>query len=249
MDHDKITAALGGVENYGKGITPNPFAPLQKEWTRRKEFTRERALITAKIESVFEPRFLTPPETSECIEAIVTMTDSRQILECGTHIGFTSLHILRAIVGKEGAKLVSIDARPAHDKEFFARPGIAPHWEFIGEWTPKAFEQLRGRIFDLCFIDSDHSVEHTSKEVAALWPLTREGSIFVFHDLPFWASPTDRRKPAVRQWVEDRVALKSLNGWIFPNCEQLDCLDAWGSSYPPQCNPHLGLFVRGAELK
>lgn len=249
MDHDAITAALGGSERYGIGITPNPFAPLQKEWSRRKQFVKERALITAKIESVFEPRFITPPETSECIEVMVTMTDSRQILECGTHVGFTALHILRAIVGKEGAKLVSIDARPAHDKEFFALPEISKHWEFISGWTPDAFVSLNGRVFDLVFVDSAHDVEHTGKEVTALWPLTKEGSIFVFHDLPFWASPTDRRKPAVRQWVEDRAALKSLNGWIFPNCEQLDCLDAWGPDYPKNCNPHLGLFVRGAELK
>lgn len=36
MDHDAITSAMGGVANYGKGITPNPFAPQQKEWARRK---------------------------------------------------------------------------------------------------------------------------------------------------------------------------------------------------------------------
>lgn len=249
MDHDAITAALGGVENYGKGITPNPFITQQKEWTRRMLFSRERALLTAKLESMFEPRFITPPETSECIEAIVTMTDSRQILEVGMHIGFTALHILRAIVGKTGAKLTSIDARPSHDKEFFGSKEISPWFEFIDGWTPDAFTPLKGRVFDLVFVDSDHSVEHTSKEVAALWTLTKPGAIFLFHDVPEWQTPDNRVEPPVRKWLWDRVALGSFRGGILPNCEQLDCLDVWGPNYPKQCNPHLGVFVRGAELK
>lgn len=249
MDHDVITAALGGAEQYGKGITPNPFAPQQKEWVRRRDTATTRDALTKKIVSMFEPRFITPPETSECIEAIVTMTDSRQILEVGMHIGFTALHILRAIVGKEGAKLTSIDARPSHDKQFFESWEIAPWFEFIAGWTPDAFKPLKGRIFDLVFVDSDHSIEHTSKEVEVLWTLTKPGAIFLFHDVPEWQTPDNRVEPPVRKWLWDRVALGSFRGGILPNCEQLDCLDAWGAGYPKQCNPHLGVFVRGTELK
>lgn len=249
MDHDAITAAMGGAENYGKGVTPNPFAPRQKEWARRKEHAKTRAVLTAKIESIFEPRFITPPETSECIESIVTMSDSRQILEVGMHTGFTALHILRAIIGKPGAKLTSIDSRPAHDREFFTSKAIGPWFEFIDGWTPGAFAPLKGRIFDLVFVDSDHSIEHTSKEVEVLWTLTKPGAIFLFHDVPEWQTPDNPTEPPVRKWLWDRVRLGSFRGGILPNCEQLDCLDVWGAGYPKQCNPHLGVFVRGAELK
>lgn len=246
MDHDAITAALGGVERYGKGITPNPFAPLQKEWTRRKEFTRERALITAKIESVFEPRFLTPPETSECIEAIVTMTDSRQILEVGMHIGFTALHILRAIIGKEGAKLAAIDARPAHHREFFEQPTIAPWFEFYEGWTPGVFERLHGRMFSLVFIDSDHSLDHSEKELAALESITQPGTIYLFHDCPKRQTPShpENEEGPIYRWLHEKVSSGYFRGTVLPTCEQLDCLDAWGPNYPQACNPSLGVFIR-----
>lgn len=244
MDHDKVTAAMGGKDNYGKGMTPNPFSNQQKEWERRKQHARIRRFITDKIESIFEPRFITPPETSELIEAIVTASDARKVLEIGTHTGFTSLHILRAIYGKLGAILVSIDARPAHDAEFFARPEIATHWEFISGWTPDAFAPLMGRIFDLVFVDSDHSVEHTQKELGALWPLTRKGTIFLFHDVPEWQTPDNRKAPPVRDYLFSKVTDGTFQGGIIQTCEQLDCLDAWGAGYPPQCNPHLGMFIR-----
>lgn len=249
MNHEEITAIMSAQGGYGKGITPNPYAEQQKEWQRRKKMADVRDILTKKIESLFEIRFITPPETSECIESIVTMTDSRSILEVGMHIGFTSLHILRAIVGKSGAKLTSIDARPAHDREFFQSREIGPWFNFIDGWTPGAFAPLKGQTFDLVFVDSDHSIEHTSKEIEALWKLTKPGAIFLFHDVPEWQTPDNHAEQAVRKWLWDRVALGTFRGGILPTCEQLDCLDVWGAGYPKQCNPHLGIFVRGNELK
>lgn len=242
--NEAVTKAMGGHENYGKGVTPNPFAHRQSEWERRKTYAGMRQKLSDKIISLFEPRFITPPETSECIEALVTMTDSRQILEVGMHTGFTALNILRAIVGKPSAKLVSIDARPAHDREWFSSPEISPWFEFIEGWTPQILDTLKGRIFDLVFVDSDHSVEHTQKELAALWPITRQGTLFLFHDLPEWRVPDDHNPPPVRTWLETKVKEGIFKGLILPTCEQLDCLEMWGEGYPPQCNPHLGVFIR-----
>lgn len=242
MDHDKITAAMGGKANYGKGMTPNPFSNQQKEWERRKQHRATRQIITDKIASLFEPRYITPPETSELIEAIVTASDARKVLELGTHTGFTSLHILRAIYGKLGAVLVSVEARPTHDKEFWAQfDGIL---KFAEGWTPEILSVLHGTIFDLVFVDSDHSVEHTTKELGALWPLTRKGTIFLFHDVPEWQTPDNPKPPPVRDYLFSKVTDGTFQGGIIPTCEQLDCLDAWGSGYPPQCNPHLGMFIR-----
>lgn len=246
MDHDKITAMMGGIENAskGKGIMPNPFFSQQNEWSRRMRCAGTRQLLTNKIESMFEPRFITPPETSELIEAIVTASDSRKVLELGTYSGFTSLHILRAIYGKSGALLVSIDARPAHDREFWDHAEIKNTIKFVEGWTPQILDTLHGTIFDLVFVDSDHSVEHTSKELGGLWPITRQGTIFLFHDVPEWQSPTAQRPPPVRDYLFAKVADGTLQGGIVPTCEQLDCLDAWGPGYPSKCNPHLGIFVR-----
>jgi predicted O-methyltransferase YrrM len=244
MDHAKITAMIGGAENYGKGILPNPFAPEQKEWDRRKKQASVRQLISNKIEALFEPRFITPPETSELIEAIVTASDSRQVLELGTCTGFTTLHILRALVGKPGACITSVDSRPAHDKDFWALPEFAGVLKFVEGWTPQILDTLHGTIFDLVFIDSDHSVTHTVKELGALMPITRKGSIFLFHDVPEWETPDKHSPPPVRDYLFAKVRDGTFDGSIVQTCEQLDCLDAWGPGYAPQCNPHLGIFIR-----
>lgn len=246
MDHDAITKVVtaNGTIPYGVGITPNPYAAQQAEWVRRIQTAALQKHITEKIESLFEIRFITPPETSEFIEALVTMSESRQILEVGTHTGFTALHILRAIVGKPGAMLVSIDCRPAHDAAFFTSPEIAPYFRHIPEWTPGCLEKLAGQIFDLVFVDSDHSVEHTEKEMLALREITRPGSIFLFHDVPEWQTPDHRVPMPIVGWLDKMVKSGFFKGLILPTAEQLDCADIWGPGYPKQCNPHLGVFIR-----
>lgn len=246
MNHDKITNVITANRTvpYGVGITPNPYSEGQTEWVRRHRAAAVRKQITDKIVSLFEPRFITPPETSECIEAIVTMTDSRKILELGTCTGFSALHILRAIVGKSGAKLTCVECRPAHDKTFFATPEIAEYFEFIEESTPQGLDKLKGRIYDLVFIDSDHSVGHCEKEMAALWPITKPGTILLFHDCPEFQDPRAEKRAVIWTWLHEKVAQGVIRGTCLPSCEQLDCADVWGAGYPIHCSPGLGIFVR-----
>jgi predicted O-methyltransferase YrrM len=244
--HEEITAIMTSQGKYGTGVTPNPYASKVAEWERRKEFAIERALISAKIESLFEPRFITPPETSECIESLITMTDSRKILEIGTCTGFTTLHMLRAIIGKDGGHVTSIDSRPAHDEAWFSRPSLKPWFRFIQGWTPEILDKCSGTIFDLVFIDSDHSEAHCQKELAALIPITQPGTIFLFHDCPkrdLPSSPPDSEGTIFR-WLHSKIDAGYFRGTVLPTAEQLDCLMEWGPGYDKNCNPGLGVFVR-----
>lgn len=246
MDHEAITRVVtkNHTVEYGKGILPNPFSHLCDEWQRRHEQSEIRKAITQKIESLYEPRFITPPETSECIEAIVTMTDSRRILELGTCTGFSALHILRAIIGKPNAKLTCVECRPAHDREFFNSPFLKEYFEFIEESTPQALDRLHGQIFDLVFVDSDHSVAHCEKEFNALLPITRQGTIFLFHDCPEKQTPDATETGVVWRWLNEKVAQRALRGTAFPSCRQADCAAIWGPDYPKECSPGLGIFIR-----
>ncbi len=240
--HLEIEKQMGGREHYGKGVWPNPFLPKSAEWMRRRALSPEIEKITLKIAMLFEPRFITVPEISETIAAIITMTDARRILEVGTHVGYTTLHILRAIIGKEGAKVFSVDPRPAFDAEFFA--SFAPWCEMVNGWSPQAFDSMKGEVFDAVFVDSDHSLEHTQLEWAALQSITRKGTIFFFHDLPEWTTPGNPNPPPVRVWIESLVADGTIRGLCLPSCEQLDCREEFGVGYPPQVNPGLGIFIR-----
>lgn len=61
VEHAKITAIItdNGKIPYGVGIVPNPYVPYQKEWQRRHEHKAILATIHEKIQSLFEPRFIT----------------------------------------------------------------------------------------------------------------------------------------------------------------------------------------------
>lgn len=242
--HERVTASIGGAEQYGKGIWPNPWIGHVPELQRRHEQQELRDLLTRKILMLTEPRFITGGETSEVMESLVTMISAKQILELGMHTGRTSLHLLRAIVGIAGAKLVSIDARPTHDKDFFAIPAIAKHFEFISGWTPQCLDQLAGRVFDFVFVDSDHSVEHTQKELGALMRITRVGSMIAFHDCPEWQTPSNRVPPPVRTYLTELIRSGEFSGMMLPSPKQLDCVEEWGEHYPVQCSPGLAVLIR-----
>lgn len=239
-----VTASIGGAENYGVGISPNPWAEKMDCYARRIKTAGIREAISDKIVMLAEPRFITATETSELMEALITMIGATQILELGCHTGRSTLHFLRAIVGIDGARVVSIDARPTHDREFFAKPGIAPHFEFIEGWTPEALEQLRGRQFGFVFVDSDHSVLHTQKELEALKAITRIGTMVCLHDVPEWQTPSNRVPPPVRLYLQSLIASGEFSGMMLSSPQQLDCLEEYGASYPPQCNPGLAVLIR-----
>lgn len=242
--HTAVTASIGGSENYGRGIWPNPWVPKQAEWARRAEWSSYLNAITRKIQMLFEPRFITFPETCELMEALITMIDARQILELGTCTGFGTLHMLRAIIGKKGAKVTSIDARPAWDKDFFATPPISDFVELIQGWTPDALSQLRGRIFNFVFVDSDHSIEHSQKELHAILSLTQKGSMICFHDVPEWRTPGVQQPPPIRPWLEGMIASGLFSGMLLPSPNQLDCEEEYGPGYDRRCNPGLAVLIR-----
>lgn len=233
-----------GLPNEALGAFPNPFARFCTEWERRKLYKDELQLITDKIESLFEPRFITPPETSELIEKLITSSNAHRILEVGMYSGFGTLHMLRAIYGKPNALVTSVDCRPALDRTFFSQPAIAKHFRFVQGWTPGALAQFKGENFDLVFVDSDHTLEHNEAERKALMEITQPGSIWLFHDLPLWQRPDSREETEVRKWINGLVASGFMKGLVFPTPEQLDCVRMWGAGYPRECNPHLGIFQR-----
>lgn len=242
--HNEVTASIGGAENYGKGIWPNPWVEKQSEWARREAKTLTRADLSVKIKMIFEPRFITGVETCELMESLITMIGAKQILELGTCTGFGTLHFLRAIVGIPGARVVTIDARPAWDKEYFHHEALKPWVEMMEGWTPDALKQLAGRQFDFVFVDSDHSVEHTQKELEALKPITHPGTMICFHDVPEWKTPSQRVAPPVREYLQSLIQSRAFSGMILPSPSQLDCEEEYGKGYDNRCNPGLAVLIR-----
>lgn len=246
MNHEEITnyVTANRTKPYGVGVTPNKYADSELEFARRRANAKLIEELNEKIYMIHEPRFITPPPTSEFLAAIATLIDARNILELGSLTGYTTLHFIKSIVGKAGAKVVSVDCNPEYDREFFNRPHIKEWVRFIHGWTPGVLDQLKGSMFDLVFIDTDHSIEHTQKELDALQSITRPGTVLAFHDVPEWQTPQNRTPPPIRTWLLEQCDAGKMRGFVLPSCEQQDCLMTFGAGYPKEVNPGIGVFVR-----
>lgn len=238
VDHEIIHGIVTSQGAYGKGVFPNPLACQEKEWKRRENHAEVLQRIGQKIISLYEPRFVTPVSTAEAIAALVTLTDSRRILELGCLTGFTTYHILRAIYGKPGAAIVAVDRNPCHDADFFQE--YYPMLVHIAGSTPECLDHLNDD-FDFVFIDSDHSLEHTKKEVNALMRITHPGSVLVFHDVPAWQTPDNPSPHPTRDYL---LHEPRLCGLCLHSGEQADCLATFGDGYDHRLNPGLGIFLR-----
>lgn len=220
----------------------NENLKLITSYSRKKEFADVFAKIQDKIENLFDWRYVTYPEEAELIEAVIRNSDARNILELGMFTGFATLHMIRAVY--PAGKVVSIGVHVEHAADWFGQADIARCFEFIQGRTPEILSQLAGRIFDLVFIDSDHSPEHCEKEVAGLMPLTRKDTIFMFHDLPRIQHPAATEDCAIRKWANSLVSRGQFNGVILPSVYRIDCARAFGENYNRDLNPHMGIFIR-----
>lgn len=199
--------------------------------------------IAAKIQEVLIWKFIAYPAEAEFIEALIRLTESKNVLEVGMYTGFTTLHMIRAVW--PSGKVTAIECNPVHDFAFFECSEIKQCFEFVKGRTPEILTQLHGRIFDLVFVDSDHSPEHTEQERLALWKITKPGSIFVFHDLPEIQSMTDSGLCPIRRYINQCVQRGLFLGCVIPSGFRVDnALKFRSIDYSPKLNPHLGLFIR-----
>jgi predicted O-methyltransferase YrrM len=214
---------------------------ISEHYLRKVRHAETFALIQQKIESLVKTDFIAYPQEAECIEALVQLTESKQVLELGTHTGFTTLHLIRAIYGN--GMVTSIDILPQHDSEWFNR-NVSKHFRFVHGETPGILKELTGMVFDFVFIDTVHSPEHTELEVNALMPLTRKGSMFVFHDVPRIQRPSDKDDCPIRKYIKRLMTSDGWIGMILPSPYRLDCARTFGANYDRDLNPHLAVLLR-----
>jgi len=242
--HESVTASLGGKERVGKGIYPNPWPDKMHEYVRRRANGSTIFLIGERILDLTEPRYITTTETSELMEKLITMIGAKRILELGMYTGRSTLHFLRAIVGIEGARVTSIDARPVHDREFFSSEGIAKHFRFIDGWTVDVLKTLHGEQFDFVFVDSAHDIESTRNEVESLKHVIHVGTVVCFHDVPEWQTPDNHSESTVRSYLNGLITSGQYSGLMLPSPNQLDCEEQYGVGYDSRCNPGLAILVK-----
>lgn len=223
----------------------NPFLPSVVAYQRRREHAVLFQDIQTQIEKLFYPQFISYPEDAEFIEALIRLTMSKRILEVGVYTGYTTLHMIRA-VWPDGC-VIGIDNQKVFPS-LFDRPDIRNVFAFMHGDTLVELQRLAGYRhdpFDLVYVDSDHSLEHTEKERQLLWNVTRPGSIFVFHDCPPQHRPTDLPESGqLYTYLHGLVRQGLFRGLVLPSADRLDMQEMLGANYDRRCLPHLGVFIR-----
>lgn len=207
----------------------NPFHHEFQSYTRRQQHKAVFDAIQGQIEKMTYPMFISYPEDAEFIEAVVQITMAKRILELGMYTGFTTLHMIRGVY--PDGMVVAVDNQKVFPS-FFNRPDIQQCFRFIHDDTTR-LQPLHGEApFDLVYIDSSHTMEHTENERLAAWPLTRKGTVFMYHD----CGPSGPLNAYLYRLVNDGV----YKGLILPSAHRMDL----GPGYVRDQLPHMGLFIR-----
>ena len=94
------------------------------------------------------------PDTGELLETLAAATGARRIVEVGTAIGVSTLHLARGL--REGGAVVSFEIDPArHEaaRDYLERAGLSDRVDLRLEDARSGLARLDGP-FDLAFIDA-----------------------------------------------------------------------------------------------
>lgn len=201
-----------------------------------------------EIRDRFQSTMVSYPGDAQTIESIINLIQAREVLEIGMFTGFTTLHMLRAVWGR--GRVTSVD-RELHadggmgdENSLFKKEFIQPHFRFVHGETPDILESFAGESFDLVYVDSDHSLSVTESERLAIWPATRTGTVFVYHDCMKRENQDSPELGKVYRHLMGLVQSGVFDGVILPSQDRLDVQRQMGEQYDRDFLPHLGIFIR-----
>jgi predicted O-methyltransferase YrrM len=163
------------------------------------------------------------PETGALLALLVRLSGARSVVEVGTAIGVSTLHLARAV--GEGGEVVSFEVDPgrhAAARDYLDRAGVADRVDLRLEDAAVGLAAFR-RPFDLAFIDGlkgDYP-RHLELAVALLAPggvlavdnVLLSGSVATGHGVGHWSDDDVR---TMRAFNADLVGSPSLTAVILP---------------------------------
>src|ERR671937_756445 len=120
-----------------------------------RELRPERSPVMQEMEDLAERERIPIVhwETGRLLATLVRALDPAQVLEVGTAIGYSTLHMAEAL---GGGRIVTIERDPERvrqARDFLRRGGVADRVEIVEADALDAIEGLEGP-FDLIFIDA-----------------------------------------------------------------------------------------------
>ena len=141
-------------------------------------------------------------ETGRLLATLVAALQPKLVLEVGTAIGYSTLHMAGAL---RGGRIVTIErdaGRAAQARDFLARGGVAERVEILEADAREAIESLEGP-FDLLFLDATKDEVFDYLEAAE--PKLSERALLVVDNL-LMSGEVALREDADTRWRPEALA-------------------------------------------
>lgn len=125
-------------------------------------------------------------ETLEMWNGLLKCIKPRTVVETGVYFGLSTCYIAAALrdTKVEGAKIYSID--PWDLDHYWRGSDLEQYIEFMQMTTQEAAPKISHLEIDVLCIDSIHTYDQSSWELATLEPQVREGGYIIMHDSLFF---------------------------------------------------------------
>ncbi|MEW6776145.1 MAG: O-methyltransferase [Bdellovibrionota bacterium] len=151
-------------------------------------------------------------DVGEFLYLLIASARPKRIVECGTAIGMSTLHMARALSGHRiSGKIDTLDVseeRHRRAKNYLGRAGVA---RYVSFHTQPAVDYLRRdkKSVDLLFLDA---VKEEYKDYVRLaLPRMKRGSLIVVDNVLWHGFVPGARKPKGKFWTKSTKALRAFN--------------------------------------
>jgi caffeoyl-CoA O-methyltransferase len=195
----------------------------------------ERSPLMQEMEAVGERDDvpIVPWETGRFLATLIRALDPLAVLEVGTAIGYSTLHIAEAL-GR--GRIVTIERDPdraAQARDFLERGGVADKVEIVEADALDAIKSLEGP-FDVLFLDA--TKWESTDYVALANPLLTERAVLLVDNLLMSGEVALPADAETRWRTESLEAARAFNAWLLES-------DEWLGSVVP-LGDGLGFAVR-----
>lgn len=126
------------------------------------------------------------PWIGEVVCALLKASDQRNVLECGSFVGATTLRLGQTLADMGGGTLVAceIDATRAletHTKLLTVPASV--EWRVVQQDILVYLGTVPNESLGLVWLDDDHEKAHVAQELEALFPKMVRGGLILGHDV------------------------------------------------------------------
>ncbi|MDY6973491.1 MAG: class I SAM-dependent methyltransferase, partial [Thermodesulfobacteriota bacterium] len=164
--------------------------------------------------------FSIDPALAEYLYQLVRETNPSLVVEIGCYIGFSTLHISKALKENNCGRLVSFDMDASRARDNIRQAGLSDWVEFIegdsSVMLGQYLRDLKGEKIDFVFVDGDHTRRGCVRDFNALHGQIEEGGYLLFHDIC----------PRIWEWKGPRLVLDYLEAAKSrPSFDQFDIVE------------------------